>query len=830
MPQQMVSVSGVGPYHEGAKKGQEVTLENFLEITDQIRTQPEWRRMADREADYYDGNQLDQDTLAEMESRGIPPIETNLIQPTIDVVLGVEARSRLDWKIMADEDVYQDVAEALSKKIHESERESRADKACANAYASQIKTGIGWVEVNRNSDPFRYAYRVADIHRREVYWDWTAREMDLADASYVVRRKWYDVERVVQFFPEHKDVIRAVGYGWPAEYVQMAREDTTLSRTLDSALRFSLEEYEWRDLGRRRIALYEVFVRRWVRGQILRTPEGVAVEFNKRNPLHVEAVNRGIASPERAVYSGITGSLWAGPHKLTEYPAKRIPYIPFWGYREDLTGIPYGLIRGMMSAQDKINMRESKLQWQLSAKRVIMDSDSLDLKSNTVSEVLDEVARPDAVIILNPSRRNPSSIDINDNIGLSNQQYEVLAGAKDDIQKVRGIFNAMLGSTEKASDSGVAINQLVEQGMTVLASIYDNYNYARRSVGNALLDLIREDLVGRPVQVMIGEGRRKRTVILNNEVQNPETGEVTLENDVQGSQVKLALGEVPTTPAYRAQQLQITSEIMSGLPPEAQIALLPSLIELTDLPHRDKVAEQLRKQFGVTDPVDPAHMTPEEQQEEAQSQEIAQVQSQMSQKMVELQLAEQEAKVMKLRAEAENIAVGKGIDPRMQELEIQEREAKVQRAQLENSNLVRQSVDESFQETGEDTRVKDLDIAEREARVEKTKAEVQRMSHDQPQPQTQLSLHLDKVIDQANESLTQQSKVLAEANTKAMELVGKSIETGMRETARALQNQADQTREVIKEMKDAVTKPRVVELTLDSSGKPTGAVSRVEGA
>ena len=79
------------------------TLSRWLE---EIRNQPEWRREADKCADYYDGNQLDTDTLQALEDKGLGPLITNLIAPTVNAVLGMEAKTRTDWHVGADDDRY----------------------------------------------------------------------------------------------------------------------------------------------------------------------------------------------------------------------------------------------------------------------------------------------------------------------------------------------------------------------------------------------------------------------------------------------------------------------------------------------------------------------------------------------------------------------------------------------------------------------------------------------------------------------------------------------------------------------------------------------------
>lgn len=121
-----------------------VTLEAFL---DDIIQQPEWRPTSDMAGDYYDGNQLSPEVKAAMKERGQPILIHNLIAPAIDGVLGMEVRTRTDWTVRADDDEGLEVAEGLNELLHEAARLTLADRACADAYAAQVKTGLGWVEV-----------------------------------------------------------------------------------------------------------------------------------------------------------------------------------------------------------------------------------------------------------------------------------------------------------------------------------------------------------------------------------------------------------------------------------------------------------------------------------------------------------------------------------------------------------------------------------------------------------------------------------------------------------------------------------------------------------
>ena len=153
-----------------------------------LNDEPNWRPNASLEMQFYDGNQLDQPTLALMAERGIPPHITNVIQPAIDNALGYEEIMRTDVIIKADDEKSFETAMAVNAKYKEAERLTDFDNAVAHAFADMMRIGIGWIGVTRNGDPFKYPYRVKHVPWREMWWDWRARDFNLQDARYVIRR------------------------------------------------------------------------------------------------------------------------------------------------------------------------------------------------------------------------------------------------------------------------------------------------------------------------------------------------------------------------------------------------------------------------------------------------------------------------------------------------------------------------------------------------------------------------------------------------------------------------------------------------------------------
>lgn len=620
-------------------------VEQFLR---EIKHQPNWRREADRAADYYDGNQLSSETVEKLKERGQPPLVTNLIKPTVDTVLGMEAKTRSDWRVRPEDDdhCHDELAEGLSVKLKHAEIESRADRAVSDAYAAQIKAGLGWVEVAREHDPFKCPYRVKYVHRREIFWDWRAEQPDLSDARYLIRRRWLELEHAIALMPQYATLFRMLTGGW-AGFDPLIEADTKLVQSWEIERDTRMSAEDWRDMERLRVCLYEIWYRKWVRGFVMTLPNGTTMEADFNNPRHNEAIVAGIAKIKQATFQKVRLAWYCGPHFLYDVPSpykhNQFPYVPFFGHREDLTGVPYGLVRSMISPQDEINARKSKMLWSLNSRRVVTDSDAVLDHGKAAAEV----ARPDAYVILNANRKPQSSFKVEPGGELASQQYQVMQEAKQEIAESSGIHKAMQGQTSGAT-SGLAINSLVEQGLNTLAEINDNFRYSRRLVGEMLFELVKQSLMQGPSKVSIGEGKSKRVIPLNVPVRDPQTGQMVIVNDVAAVRAKIVLDDIPSTPTYRMQQLQMLTEITKSLPPNLQGFVIDFVIEATDMPRRHELADRLRAAVGIQDPE-------QQQAAAAAQQEAAAMEQDLARKTFVLDAAERAARIRKLNAEAEKV-------------------------------------------------------------------------------------------------------------------------------------------------------------------------------
>lgn len=589
--------------NEMAGSDDALSQDEYTQIINEIEEQPNWRHVADKEMDYADGNQLDSELLRKQQELGIPPAIEDLIGPALQSIQGYEATIRTDWRVTPNgQPDGQDIADALNFKLNEAEKESKADQACSKAFRPQIGCGLGWVEVAKESDPFKFPYRCSAIHRNEIHWDMLANEPDLSDARWLRRSRWMAPERIALVFPQHKELIdkcgRHGGNWWSEEAIGSdGGMSTGLQNAWNESRAWTQLEERWYNRLSRELCIAELWYRRWVRVPVLKMQDGRVVEYDDSNLNHAIAVASGSVQVVQAVVSRMRRSYWLGPHKLYDGPSpyshRHFPYVPFWGFREDSTKIPYGFVRGMKYAQDSLNSGNSKLRWGMSVVRVERTKGAVEM---TDAQLRRQIARADADIVLNAEHmaRPGARFSVERDYELSQQHFQMLSENRSAIERVSSITSGFMGKSGTAT-SGLQEQTQVEQSNQSLASIMDNFRAGRRQVGELLLSMIVDDM-GTNQQTIIIEGdavKADRTVVIN-QPEVDEMGYPYLSNDLQRTRLKVSLEDVPSTNSYRGQQLNAMSEAVKSMPQQYQAAVLPFLVSLMDVPFKRDVVEAIR--------------------------------------------------------------------------------------------------------------------------------------------------------------------------------------------------------------------------------------------
>lgn len=632
-----------------------LTVTELQQIRDEMKDQNPWRAKADKENDYYDCNQLSAPVLRRLEDRGVPPAQEPLIHVAINAILGVEAKTRTDFIVLDDEmpspgldqeklldemSVADKRTKALGQRLKKTETRSGCDRACTAGSEELLKTGAGWVEISREKNPFKHPIRVLPVHRNEMWWDMSDPQDRLLErAKWVVREKRVVVDKHNKAFFTNllrkkypiEDLLSDIGESSLIDSDDY--EGLSLNGVWAGDRGYAIEEEHLYKLNQgKSVLLTEVLYRRWAETDLVRLPDGEVAEYDPKNKEHAGGERF------RAVTSRVRQAWCVGDTIISDgfSPVFRdeFHYVPFFGYIEDRTGTPYGLVRSMIYLQDEINSRTSKMQWLLSAIRSIRP-DGMFLADDDVFR--DEVGRSDGDLVFDPEfvEQYPAAakmLSIEFMRDLTQEQYNRLQDARKALFSVVGITPGFLGETTGAIESGSGYNQMIEQTTQVLAKPFDFMNNARRHVGKLLLRLEAENIQENEPVMIRNEFGEDSIIILNQ--RDPKDNRLT--NNVQRHTLHVELADVPTTPTFRSQQLISMTEVVKSASDADKQAMYPRLLSFMQVPDRaDMIRELLENRKQPTS-------------EEIEEQVQARVEQEVQAKMIDLKIEELKLKQREL--------------------------------------------------------------------------------------------------------------------------------------------------------------------------------------
>ena len=109
--------------------------------------------------------------------------------------------------------------------------------------------------------------------------------------------------------------------------------------------------------------------------------------------------------------------------------------MPFWGHKEDRTGVPFGSVRGMVYLQDNVNSAISKIRWGLSATRTERTKGAVAMEDDQFRRT---VGRLDADVVLDAAHMaQPGAVfKVERDFQMNAQQLDMLANARQAIERV----------------------------------------------------------------------------------------------------------------------------------------------------------------------------------------------------------------------------------------------------------------------------------------------------------------------------------------------------------------------------------------------------------
>lgn len=592
-----------------------------------------------QDEDFYDNIQWSEEDARTLRDRGQAPLTYNVISQTVNWIIGSEKRGRTDFNILPRGKEDSRPAERKTSLLKYLSDVNRTPFHRSRAFEDAVKVGIGWIEDGvtdeDDGEPIYSRYE----SWRNMLWDSASTEFDLSDCRYVIRTKWVDLDIAIAMFPDRQHLLERsaevgdrLGYDLAngdevMDYAENERE-TTVGSAIDNV-----------DSSRDRVRLIEIWFRKPERVQKVVGGEFGGEPYDPEHPGHMKTLEAGQAIVAERVMLRMhcavmttEGLLFYGQ---SPYRHNRFPFTPIWGYRRGRDGLPYGVIRGLKDIQEDINKRASKALFILSTNKTIMEEGAVP----DMDEFMEEVARPDGVLVVKPNKR----LELNVDRDLAPAHLDLMGRSIQMIQSVSGVTDELMGRTTNAT-SGIAVQARQEQGAMSTSKLFDNLRFAVQVQGEKQLSLV-EQYFTEQKQFRITNSRGTPDYITVNDGMP--------ENDIARSKADFVISDAEWRASMRQAQAEQLMEMMTRLPPQVAMVMLDLVIETMDLPNRDELVKRIRQVTGQRDP-DAQELTPEEQQ----TMQAQQAQQQMQQAMFEAELRAKIAKAVKDEVDAQAKAAG----------------------------------------------------------------------------------------------------------------------------------------------------------------------------
>lgn len=606
----------------------------------------QWENRAEMamDEDMFDHLQWTAEEIAVLEERGQTPIVFNLIQTTLNWVLGSQRRASVDYKILPRRKEGLDAAQRKDELLRHLRDENHTLDQTAQAFADAVKVGLGWLETGEG-DPTDGPI-VFDRHEtwRNMLWDSRGTRADLSDARYVTRTKWLDLDIASALWPGRNGLLEqstesrilSSGLSDFADEAMDSNEDDSRS-----ASGFTSGGYDMR----RRIRVIEMWFKRPVPTQIMKGGQFQGELFDPWSEGHHWEVESGNAAlikrPREVMHVALMTEKGLLEVRQSPYRHNRFPFTPVWGYRRGRDGMPYGMIRGLRDIQRDLNKRASKALHHLSTARTFVEEGAVD----DIEETRNEVARPDSVIVYKTGRQ-PPKVETGQDIAAAHINLMQMDAQM--IQQVGGVTDENLGRKTNAT-SGKAITARQDQGALATSMFFDNLSFSLRLHGEKKLINIEQFYTDKQ-QFRITDARGNPQYV--------EINDGSFSNAISLFKADFVIAEEDWRATTRQAQAESLLDLMGKLAataPQLVMTCLDLVIEALDVPKRDELVKRIRQQTGVADPdEDPNNPSPESLAQQAAAAQAAA----MQQRAAEAEIGEKEARAAKARMDTARAFMG----------------------------------------------------------------------------------------------------------------------------------------------------------------------------
>lgn len=427
----------------------------------------DWRKHADEDFQFYEGDQWTAFEKAVLQERGQPDTVENLIKPKVERLLGQFQRQHSTVQTLGrNVSIDEQTAATASDIFRWVDQSNGTEFEEGDAVKDKFIGGFGVLEccsyldplghttiTIRNENPF---YIFPDPHSRRYDWN--------EDAKFIARSKWLDLDDAIALWPKKAKSLRQCCSSLPGSGYAGVMDPQVLKQA----------NWNYFDPNRERLRPVELYYKRKVLKRILITPTGVSVELDYLGPRQAMAQ----APAGSTMDSVVSEEMWLGIycgglliyHDRCQDQDGMFPFIPYFGDRKK-SGEPFGPVRNLVPLAKEINKRRSKALNLLSTNQAIAEQNAVE----DWAEFTNEKAKPDGVMKV----RKLDAVELIKNQDMGQSQMAMHQESKQAFNMVSGDDPTNQG---QASQMRSGIGKAREQMATDLVNmpLFSNIRRSRR--------------------------------------------------------------------------------------------------------------------------------------------------------------------------------------------------------------------------------------------------------------------------------------------------------------------------------------------------------------
>ena len=394
------------------------------------------RELCERDRDYKDNKQWTDAEVKIIEKRKQPVVTINRIKPKIDFLIGMEQQTRTDPKAYPRTPDHDEAADAATEAIRFVCDKNDFDYVASDGFENLLVEGTCACDIYAEEVNGKIEVGLGYYQWDRIFYDIHSRAKDFKDSKYKGVVIWMDKDDAILRFPDRE------------KFITTAFSDSS-SDTFDDTPRVT-----WFDKARDRVRVCLIYVLH-------------------KNVWHYSYFTKTgfLTDPIPSPYLDEYGN----PDCQLEFQSAYI----------DRDGNRYGVVRQLISPQDEINKRSSKLLHLINSRQTWGNKTAVP----DVAKIKGQLHRPDGHIEIEHGEfgRDFGILPTTDQVA---GHFSLLQESKQEIDSVGA--NAALTGKEDRNMSGRALMARSQSGAMELGPVYDSQRAWKRRIYRQIWNRIKQ--------------------------------------------------------------------------------------------------------------------------------------------------------------------------------------------------------------------------------------------------------------------------------------------------------------------------------------------------